>query len=146
MKHSFYLFEKSFFVFSEYRCPPIKSRGNMYTTHIFLLRIFLKSCFLSGKQIVLQWIFVRKGKKTKAPPCIQPEKPLFTLMGFYSFPHCLPVKNRSVVVARNTLPACSTVLGKLGKLGEQGKCWVSSAKPEYFCALAPPFSGVFTSP
>ena len=33
---------------------------------------------------------------------------------FYSFPHCLPVKNRRVVVARNTLPARSTVEGNSG--------------------------------
>ena len=38
----------------------------------------------------------------------------------YSFPHCLPVKNRSVVVARNTLPARSTVEGNSGCEGLQG--------------------------
>lgn len=38
----------------------------------------------------------------------------------YSFPHCLPVKNRRVVVARNTLPARSTVVGNSGCEGLQG--------------------------
>ena len=38
----------------------------------------------------------------------------------YSFPHCLPVKNRRVVVARNTLPARSTVEGNSGCEGLQG--------------------------
>ena len=38
----------------------------------------------------------------------------------YSFPHCLPVKNRRVVVARNTLPASSTVVGNSGCEGLQG--------------------------
>ena len=33
---------------------------------------------------------------------------------YYSLPHCLPVKNRRVVVARNTLPARSTVEGNSG--------------------------------
>ena len=39
---------------------------------------------------------------------------------FYSFPHCLPVKNRRVVVARNTLPARSTVEGNSGWEGLHG--------------------------
>ena len=39
---------------------------------------------------------------------------------FYNFPHCLPVKNRRVVVARNTLPARSTVVGNSGWEGLQG--------------------------
>ena len=38
----------------------------------------------------------------------------------YSFPHCLPVKNRRVVVARNTLPARSTVEGNSGWEGLHG--------------------------
>ena len=42
------------------------------------------------------------------------------LFGSYSLPHCLPVKNRSVVVARNTLPARSTVEGNSGCEGLQG--------------------------
>ena len=39
---------------------------------------------------------------------------------FYNFPHCLPVKKRRVVVARNTLPARSTVVGNSGWEGLQG--------------------------
>ena len=38
----------------------------------------------------------------------------------YNFPHCLPVKKRRVVVARNTLPARSTVVGNSGCEGLQG--------------------------
>ena len=39
---------------------------------------------------------------------------------FYNFPHCLPVKKRRVVVARNTLPARNTVVGNSGWEGLQG--------------------------
>ena len=39
----------------------------------------------------------------------------------YSFPHCLPVKNRRVVLARNTFPARRTVEGNSGWEGLQGK-------------------------
>ena len=39
---------------------------------------------------------------------------------YYSLPHCLPVKNRRVVVARNTWPARSTVEGNSGWEGLQG--------------------------
>ena len=39
---------------------------------------------------------------------------------FYNFPHCFPVKKRRVVVARNTLPARSTVVGNSGWEGLQG--------------------------
>ena len=39
---------------------------------------------------------------------------------FYNFPHCLPVKKRRVVVARNTFPARSTVVGNSGWEGLQG--------------------------
>ena len=53
----------------------------------------------------------------------------------------MPVKNRRVVVARNTLPARSTVEGNSGWEGLQGKCWVSSAKPPYFRIGSPPLPG-----
>lgn len=55
----------------------------------------------------------------------------------YSRPHCLPVKNRSEVVERNTLPARSTVEGKSGWEGLQGKCCGSSAKPLYLSIFWP---------
>lgn len=44
----------------------------------------------------------------------------FCLLHHYNFPHCLPVKKRRVVVARNTLPARSTVEGNSGCEGLQG--------------------------
>ena len=39
---------------------------------------------------------------------------------FYSLPHCLPVKNRRVVLARNTFPARRAVEGNSGWEGLQG--------------------------
>ena len=44
----------------------------------------------------------------------------FAVHHSYNFPHCLPVKKRRVVVARNTLPARSTVEGNSGWEGLQG--------------------------
>ena len=43
-----------------------------------------------------------------------PEQTFLWYIIFYNFPHCLPVKKRRVVVARNTLPALSTVVGNSG--------------------------------
>ena len=44
----------------------------------------------------------------------------FAVHHSYNFPHCLPVKKRRVVVARNTLPARSTVEGNSGWEGLHG--------------------------
>lgn len=53
-----------------------------------------------------------KEKSTQKSSCPNGQELFF---GFaYNFPHCLPVKKRRVVVARNTLPARSTVLGNSG--------------------------------
>ena len=49
-----------------------------------------------------------------------PEQTFLWYIIFYNFPHCFPVKNRRVVVARNTLPARSTVVGNSGWEGLQG--------------------------
>ena len=49
-----------------------------------------------------------------------PEQTFLWYIIFYNFPHCLPVKKRRVVVARNTLPARSTVVGNSGWEGLQG--------------------------
>ena len=91
----------------------------MYTQYILLLHTFPKRAFFIGKSNSFTMDICAERQKQKLPLHTAGGALVFSDV-FYSFPHCLPVKNRSVVVARNTLPACSTVLGKLGKLGEQG--------------------------
>ncbi|MGL0897038.1 hypothetical protein ACSTB1_13245, partial [Faecalibacterium duncaniae] len=44
------------------------------------------------------------ANQRKSPPG-QSRQALPGRAAFYSFPHCLPVKNRRVVLARNTFPA-----------------------------------------
>ena len=61
-------------------------------------------------------LFVQMGERKRT--AVRFRQP--SVLGRYSFPHCLPVKKRRVVVARNTLPARSTVEGNSGWEGLQG--------------------------
>ena len=55
-------------------------------------------------------LFVQMGERKRT--AVRFRQP--SVLGRYSFPHCLPVKKRRGVVARNTLPARSTVEGNSG--------------------------------
>ncbi len=91
----------------------------MSTCHALLLLRFSRKAFFIGKSHKFSMDICAGGAK-KAPLCQTERGFRFYRNIFYKWPHCLPVKNRSVVVARNTLPAYSTVDGNWVKLGEQG--------------------------
>lgn len=50
--------------------------------------------------------------------------------------------NPYTVLERNTSPGRRTVLGNAGRLGESGKCWVSSAMPSPGVKGSPMWSAV----
>ena len=77
--------------------------------HLFSRALIYKRflCFAHG--VMERFVQIRE----KGPPG-QSCQALPERVVSYSFPHCLPVKNRRVVVARNTLPARSTVEGNSG--------------------------------
>ena len=65
-------------------------------------------------------IILPQGRHHAAKRPLSRRTGAFAVHHSYSFPHCLPVKKRSVVVARNTLPARSTVVGNSGCEGLHG--------------------------
>ena len=97
--------------------PPDKiKRKHVYTAYTFVATYLDKRPFIGKIHSISMDICAEK--KNSSAQCKQ--SGAVGVSSGYSLPHCLPVKKRRVVVARNTLPACSTVLGNSGKLGEQG--------------------------
>ena len=80
-----------------------------------ILQFLISKHFLS---VANGWmaLFVQMGERKRT--AVRFRQP--SVLSRYSLPHCLPVKKRRVVVARNTLPARSTVEGNSGWEGLQG--------------------------
>uniref|UniRef100_UPI0040262CD0 hypothetical protein n=1 Tax=Faecalibacterium sp. TaxID=1971605 RepID=UPI0040262CD0 len=68
--------------------------------NLFSRTLIYKRFLFFAHGVIEHFVQIRE----KGPPG-QSRQALNERAAFYSFPHCLPVKNRRVVLARNTFPA-----------------------------------------
>ena len=77
--------------------------------HLFFRALIYKHFLFFAHGVMERFVQIKKKS-----PLRQSRQALNERAAFYSFPHCLPVKNRRVVLARNTFPARRAVEGNSG--------------------------------